>query len=110
LTGDVVNGGEVGFAVLPGGRSNADENGFSGANGFSGVGGIGDAAGFASGSEDFVEMLLVYGDNAGVKLGDAFGVDVRADYMVTRFRKARGSHQSHITTANDAYMQGETPM
>ena len=54
-------------------------------------------------------MLFVNGNNAGIQLGDALGIDVRANYLVSRFREARSSHQSYITTPDYADMQGETP-
>jgi hypothetical protein len=55
-------------------------------------------------------MLFVDGNNAGVQLGDAFGIDVRANYVMSGFRETRGSHQSHITTPDYANMQSETPL
>ena len=54
-------------------------------------------------------MLFVDGNNAGIQLGDALAIDVRANYVVSRFREARGSHQSYITTPDYANMQSETP-
>jgi hypothetical protein len=54
--------------------------------------------------------LFVDGHNAGIQLGDAFGIDIRANYVVPRFRKTCGSDQSHITTPDYANMQGETPL
>ncbi len=54
-------------------------------------------------------MLFVDGNNTGIQLIDAVRIDIRANYIVARFREARGSHQSHITATDYANMQGETP-
>ena len=54
-------------------------------------------------------MLFVNGNNASIEFGDALGIDVGANYVVSRFREACGRHQSHITTPDYTNMQGETP-
>jgi len=58
--------------------------GVSGADGFTGVGGIGDSSGFVRGRENLIEVLLVDRDAAGIELGDALAIDVRANYLVPR--------------------------
>jgi len=105
----VVDGGKVGFAGFFGRSAHADENNVGGADGFSGIGSVGDAACFASGGEDGVEVALVDGDVPGIQAGDAVGVDVGADYFVARFREARGGDQAHIPTANHRKMQANSP-
>lgn len=55
-------------------------------------------------------MLFVDGNDTGIQLGDTLGIDIRANYVVSRFRETRGSHQSHITTPDYANMQSETPV
>jgi hypothetical protein len=54
-------------------------------------------------------MLFVNGHDAGLQFGDSLRIDIRANYVVTCFREARGRHQSHITTPDYANMQSETP-
>src|ERR1700719_4637540 len=105
----MVNGGEIGFAIFPGWCADTNKNRISCANGFSGVASIRNAPCFARGCQDSIEMLFVNGNNAGIQLGDALGIDVHANYLVSRFREARSSNQSHITTPDYTDMQGETP-
>jgi hypothetical protein len=54
-------------------------------------------------------MEFVNGNNTGIQLGYAVGIDIRANYVVSRFRETRGGYQSHITTPDYANMQGKAP-
>lgn len=97
----MVDGGEVGFAGIFWRRAYTDEDGVTGADGFAGVSGIGDASGFVGGSENLVEMMLVNGDAAGVELGDALAIDVRANDFMTGLGETRTGDETHIPTSDD---------
>ena len=101
MTGHVVNRGEVGFARIFWGRANADEDGVTSADGFAGVGGIGDFSFLVGGGENLIEMMLVYRNAAGIELGDALAVNIRADDIVAGLGKASSGDQTNVPTTDD---------
>jgi hypothetical protein len=46
-------------------------------------------------------MMLVDRDATGIELRDALAIDVRANYVVSRFGETRPGNQTHVSTAND---------
>jgi hypothetical protein len=55
-------------------------------------------------------MMLVDRDAAGIELGDALAVDVRANYLVTCLGKASTGHQTDVSTTDDGKTQdGPSP-
>lgn len=84
----VIDGGKIGLAIFFWRRADADKDGVAGANRFAAIGGVGDFSGGSSGFKNLTEMQLVDGNAAGVELGDALAIDIRADDLMARFRKA----------------------
>lgn len=107
MPGHVVDGGEVGFARILWRSAHADEDGVSRADGFSGVSGIRNPSGFVDGRENLVEMMFVDRNAAGIELGNALAIDVRADYLVTCLGKASSGDQTDVSTPDDGKTQDE---
>ena len=84
LPGNVVDRRKIRFAGILRRGAHTDKDGVSGADGFTGIGGIADPSRLVSGGENLVEMMLVDRNAAGVELGDALAIDVRANYLVPR--------------------------
>ncbi len=101
LASHVVDGGKIGFAGIFRRSAHADEDGVSGANSFAGVSGIGNFSGFVGGGENLVEMMLVYRNAAGIELGDALAVDVRANDIVSGLGKASSGDETNVPTTDD---------
>jgi len=53
------------------------------------------------GGENLVEMMLVDRNAAGVELGDALAIDVRANYLVPSFCETCPGDETHIPTTDD---------
>src|SRR2546430_9774363 len=87
LPGDVVDGRKVSLTGILRRSADTDEDGVSSANGFTSVSGIGNFSGFVGRRENLIKMMFVDWDAAGVELGDALAIDVRANYFVSRFGK-----------------------
>ncbi len=107
LPGHVVDGRKVGLAGILRRSAHADEDGVTGADGFTDVGGIRDAAGFVGGRKHLAEVMLVDRDAAGVKLGDALAINVRADYFVPCLGKTSSGDETHVSTTDDGKTQDE---
>src|ERR1700674_2855671 len=101
LPGYVVDGRKVGLAGILRRGSHTDEDGVPGADGFTGVGGIGDPSSFVGRSENLVEVMLVDGDAAGIELGDALAIDVRANYLVSCVGEASSGDETHVPTSDN---------
>jgi hypothetical protein len=109
LAGDIVDGGEIGVAVIFGRRTDADENGFAVANGLGGIGGVGNFSGFAGGRENFVKIALIDWHAAGIELSDASIIDIRAYNVVACLGKARSRNETNVTATNDRKTHCESP-
>lgn len=109
LPGTVVDGGKVRFAVFFGRRAYTDENRFGRSNGFAGIASKREAASFASGVENLIEMPLVDWNTAGIELRDAVGIDVRAEHFMSGLGQARACDQTDVSAANYAKTQEKSP-
>src|SRR2546429_3066375 len=78
---------------------------FRSANGFARIGGVGNAPRFTRGSENLFQVLFVNGHAAGLELGDAVAINVRADDFVPGLGKAGSRDQSDVPTSNDGNPQ-----
>ena len=97
----MVDGREVGLAGIFRRGSHTDEDGISGADGFTGVGGVGDLSRLPSGCEDLLKVMLVNRNAAGIELGDALPIDVRANYLVSGLGKTSSGDETYVPATDD---------
>ena len=109
LAGNVIDGREVRFSGILRRSADTNEDGVSGTDGFTGFGGIGNLSSFVSGREDLVEVMFVDRNATGIQLGNAFTIDVRANYFVSRLGKTSPGDKTHITATDDRKAQAKTP-
>ena len=101
LPSHVVDGREVGLAGIFRWGSHTDEDGIAGADGFAGVGRVGDLSRLPSRCEDLVKVMLVNRNAAGIELGDALPIDVRANYVVSGLGKTSSGDQTYVPATDD---------
>src|SRR5437763_1407367 len=101
----VIYGGKIRLAGLLRRSSYANEDGFARANGFAGDGSVGNAPCLACGSENFFEVLFVDWYAAGLELGDAIAINVRADDFMSGLRQAGSGNKSDVSTSDDGKTQ-----
>ena len=109
LPSDVVDGGEIGFAVFFGRRADANENRVALAEGFAGVGGVRNFAGFARRFQHLIQVMLVDRNFAGIEFRDPIRINVRANNVVACLSQAGAGDQAYVTTTNDTKIQGASP-
>jgi hypothetical protein len=59
------------------------------------------------GRQNLVEMMFVDRNAAGIELGDAFAIDVGANYFMASFGKASSGHETHVPTTDNGKTQDE---
>src|SRR5216683_4558079 len=109
LAGDMVDCGQVGFAIALRRSAYANEDGVAETNGLAGVGGVANVSACGGGGEDGVQVALVDGHLAVLELSDALSVDVRADDLMSGFSEASASDDAYISTADNGNAHGGPP-
>ncbi len=106
---DVIDCGEIGFAVFLRRSADANKNRVTLAEGFASIGGVRDLARFTGRFQHLIQVMLVDGNFAGVQFRNPININVRADNVMTCLSQASASNQPYVPTANDTKIQGASP-
>src|SRR5580693_7542879 len=106
---DIIDRRQIGLTVLKRQRAHANENGIRRSHSLRSVPCEGEILRSTICGEHGVEVRLVDGHYTGLQCSDPFGIVVRAEDLMTRLRKARSCHQSHIPATNHGNSQFAPP-